>query len=105
MIKKSIFTLAFAALALSHTAQADDSELAKRGEAIFQAPVGCWMCHGKNAEGVHAPDLTWGPEPVDISTALNSVLQMAPIANQLNLNDEDIVALSVYLNKFNKEEY
>ena len=104
MINKSTFTLALAFLTLSNVAQADDSELAKRGESIFQSPTGCWMCHGKNAEGQHAPELTFAPEPIDIVTALNSVTQMAPIAARLKLNDNDIIALSEYLKRFEIEE-
>ena len=104
MFKKSLTVLALALVTSSFFAQAEDSKLAKQGEAIFQAPAGCWICHGKNAEGQHAPELTFAPEPIDISTALNSVTQMAPIAERLKLTNEDIYALSEYLARFEVEE-
>lgn len=104
MFKKSLAIVALTLFISSPFAQAEDSALAKRGEEIFQSPAGCWICHGKNAEGQHAPELTFAPEPIDIMTALNSVTQMAPIAAQLKLTDEDIYALSEYLARFEVEE-
>ena len=103
MFKKLLTVLTLTLVTSSFFAQAD-SELEKRGEAIFQAPTGCWMCHGKNAEGLLGPELTFAPEPIDIMTALNSVTQMAPIAAQLKLTNEDIYALSSYLERFEVEE-
>ncbi len=104
MFKKSLIALALTLVTSSFFAQAQDAELAKRGEAIFQAPTGCWICHGKSAEGQHGPELTFAPEPIDIMTALNSVTQMAPIAEQLKLTNDDIYALSEYLARFEVEE-
>lgn len=104
MFKKSLILLALTLVTSSFFSQAEGSAQEKRGEQIFQSPTGCQMCHGKNAEGTLGPELTFAPEPIDISTALNSVTQMAPLAAQLKLTNEDIYALSAYLARFEVEE-
>ena len=50
--------------------------LVERGQELFDADIGCWVCHAQTGTGLVGPSLHFGPTPVDIldrkSTRLNS---------------------------------
>lgn len=95
---KTIFTIAIGLLSLyGWSGSLEDT---KRGEEIYQSPTGCQMCHGKKSEGLVGPALTYGPSPDAIDNALKTVIQMGPIAAQLQLTDSDIYDIALYLQKF-----
>lgn len=75
--------------------------LAERGEEIFRKPASCWVCHGENAQGRVGPSLQFGPNPFDIRYQFSSNPQMAPLRQLLNPDDEDFLALSVFLRTMN----
>lgn len=77
--------------------QSEIDALAARGEALFTEPASCWVCHGENAEGRIGPSLEFGPTPFDIHYQFGANPQMAPLRELLQPEDEDFVALSVYL--------
>lgn len=77
-------------------------QLLSAGEVIYTNPVACIACHLADASGnpaLNAKDLRFGPSPLELNAALTSIPQMGPIAQQLNLQDDDLLALSVYLHK------
>ncbi|MDG2316367.1 MAG: hypothetical protein P8M36_05550, partial [Gammaproteobacteria bacterium] len=73
-------------------------DLIERGRMLYHAePVGCWVCHGDTAQGRVGPTLQFGPTPTDIFEQLESNPTMSVIMTELNLNDNDLIALSIYL--------
>ncbi|SVD69412.1 uncharacterized protein METZ01_LOCUS422266, partial [marine metagenome] len=91
-----LFTLSLVSICIS--AQQSVEVLVERGRGIFHAsPVGCWVCHGEGAQGLVGPTLHFGPTPVDIFDQLESNPMMAVIVTELNLNDEDLMSLSMYI--------
>lgn len=70
---------------------------AARGESLFFARASCWVCHGKNAEGLVGPSLRYGPSPALILQKLNSVPQMGAIKAELNLTTDDLLGIATYL--------
>ena len=73
-------------------------DLVERGRMLYHAePVGCWVCHGDTAQGRVGPTLQFGPTPTDIFEQLESNPTMSVIMTELNLNDDDLIALSIYL--------
>lgn len=90
--------LALSLISIRISAQQPVEVLVERGRGIFHAsPVGCWVCHGEDAQGLVGPTLHFGPTPVDIFDQLESNPMMAVIVTELNLNDEDLMSLSMYI--------
>jgi mono/diheme cytochrome c family protein len=83
----------------STSAFAQDSleTLLAAGEALYHHAIGCWTCHGVNAEGLVAPSLRFGPSPVEIFDEFDTNPLMAAIAAELDPSDEDLVAVSLYI--------
>ena len=85
---------------LAQNTAADINALIQQGEAIYTQPGNCITCHMEDASGnpsLNSKTLRFGPSPLDLSNALNSVPQMGPLAVVLNLTNRDLLALSVYL--------
>ncbi len=99
------FLSAFLALSLvsgvmlSGTATGQDaiSSLVDRGEELFHADIGCWVCHAQTGAGLVGPSLHFGPTPVDIFDQLESNPVMGVIVAEMNPSDEDLVAISLYI--------
>ena len=104
---KSNLTLGFL-LAVSMTSNASDVEeilsIAGRGEAIFQQEASCKTCHGESGEGLIGPSIQYGPTPFDIHYQLNTNPQMAPVREVLDLSNDDLIAVSVYIRRLNGAE-
>ena len=75
------------------------SDLADRGKILYSNKTSCVLCHGEKAEGIVGPSLQFGPTPFDIHYQLNTNTQMAAIRDQLKPENDDLVALSVYIRK------
>jgi DNA-binding beta-propeller fold protein YncE len=90
---------ASAIILLGGAAAAQDSVdgLIARGGELYNARVGCWVCHAENGEGLVGPTLQFGPTPVDIYRQLQENPVMGVIVQELNPTDEDLVALSMYI--------
>jgi DNA-binding beta-propeller fold protein YncE/mono/diheme cytochrome c family protein len=72
-------------------------DLLKKGDTLFHAQVGCWVCHGPQADGLVGPSLHFGPTPTDIYAQLESNPMMAPVMTELNPTDEDLVGVALYI--------
>ena len=76
--------------------QSLDSLLA-RGQELFDNDIGCWVCHRETGEGLVGPSLLFGPTPMDIFDQLDSNPVMQVIVSELAPDDEDLVAISMYI--------
>ncbi len=68
-----------------------------RGQELFHADIGCWVCHSQTGEGLVGPSLHFGPTPVDIFDQLQSNPVMGVIVSEMDPSDADLVALSMYI--------
>ena len=99
-ISIALFCAAQSSMALAQQDDAAIADLVAAGAAIYTQPGACITCHMPDAGGnpsLNSKSLRFGPTPLDLSNALNSVPQMGPIAVTLNLTNDDLLALSVYL--------
>jgi DNA-binding beta-propeller fold protein YncE len=71
--------------------------LVERGQELFDADVGCWVCHAQTGTGLVGPSLHFGPTPVDIFDQLESNPVMGVIVTEMDPSDEDLVAISMYI--------
>jgi len=95
-LRPALILLGF--LGTTTTAQESLDALIEQGQTLYNAePVGCWVCHAENGEGLVGPTLRFGPTPVDIFEQLESNPTMAVIMTELDLGDDDLVALSTYI--------
>ena len=78
-------------------AQVDLDFMVEQGEAIFNHDVGCWVCHSKTGEGLVGPSLLHGPTPAEIFEQLISNPQMAIIEQIIKPNNEDLIAVAMYI--------
>ena len=72
-------------------------ELVARGGELFNADIGCHVCHGPNAQGLVGPTLHFGPTPVDIFDQLESNPMMGVIVAEMDPSDEDLEAIAMYI--------
>ena len=72
-------------------------ELVARGGELFHADIGCWVCHGDNAQGLVGPTLHFGPTPVDIFDQLESNPMMGVIVSEMDPSDADLEAIAMYI--------
>lgn len=97
-MKLAKIPLSLAMLAMSLPVNAQDvDEYVDRGKALYDDPVGCWVCHGEDATGRVGPNLLFGPAPVEIYDQFESNPLMAVIVNELQPTDDDLVAITMYL--------
>ncbi len=78
-------------------AQVDLEDIAAQGKALYEKNASCWVCHGKDGEGLIGPSLLSGPTPAEIFEQLKSNPQMAAIGQVLKPTNEDLLAISVYI--------
>jgi len=101
MTIKHCFTVGLFMISFAGYAQeVEIAPLVEAGKAIYIQPGSCITCHMADANGnptLNSKSLRFGPSPLDLSNALNSVPQMGPIGVALNLTNADLLALSVYL--------
>ena len=71
--------------------------LVERGQELFDADIGCWVCHAQTGTGLVGPSLHFGPTPVDIFDQLESNPVMSVIVAEMDPSDEDLVAISMYI--------
>ena len=71
--------------------------LVERGQELFHADIGCWVCHAETGAGLVGPSLHFGPTPVDIFDQLESNPVMGVILAEMDPSDEDLVAISLYI--------
>ncbi|MFL2547235.1 MAG: hypothetical protein ACJ0SL_07725 [Candidatus Rariloculaceae bacterium] len=89
---------ALLAYLLSSAAASQELEaLVTRGQELFHSDIGCRVCHADTGEGLVGPSLLFGPTPVDIFDQLESNPVMGVIVTEMDPNDEDLVALSLYI--------
>jgi mono/diheme cytochrome c family protein len=96
---RSNFFLSFALfLTLTAPIKAQDVDaLVERGQELFNADVGCKICHAETGEGLVGPSLLFGPSPVDIFDQLESNPVMGVIVSEMDPSDEDLAAISMYI--------
>jgi DNA-binding beta-propeller fold protein YncE len=71
--------------------------LVERGQELFDANIGCRVCHAETGAGLIGPSLLFGPSPVDIFDQLESNPVMGVIVAEMDPSDEDLVAISMYI--------
>jgi DNA-binding beta-propeller fold protein YncE len=96
--RRTIFSLfASTVLASQSFAQVDLNNYLKRGEVLYKQPASCAVCHKQDGTGLIGPDITYGPAPAVILEQMLNNPQMAGISAELKANNEDLIALSVYI--------
>jgi len=78
-------------------AQDSIEDLVARGGELYNANVGCWVCHAESGEGLVGPSLLGGPTPAEIFDQLETNPIMGVIIQEMNPSDEDLVAISLYI--------
>ena len=73
--------------------------LIARGGELYNADVGCWVCHAESGEGLVGPSLLGGVTPADIFDQLQTNPIMGVIVQEMNPSDEDLVAISAYISQ------
>jgi len=89
--------LAILLIGFTAAAQTSIDDLVTRGGELYNADVGCWVCHAESGEGLVGPSLLGGVTAVDIFDQLESNPIMGVIVQEMNPNDEDLVAMSLYI--------
>lgn len=108
IVKKAALGLAIACSTAVQFANAADDipALLDKGKTIYTTPGACAVCHLEDASGnpaLNAKDLRFGPTPFDINEALTSVPQMGPIGEMLKLDNDGLLALSLYIHELGKQ--
>jgi DNA-binding beta-propeller fold protein YncE/mono/diheme cytochrome c family protein len=96
--------LAAVLLTAQANAQVNIDEVAARGEALYNSPASCGVCHKKDGTGLIGPDITYGPTPSVILDQLLNNPQMGGIAQELKADNEDLIALAVYIRTLTGKE-
>jgi len=71
--------------------------MVERGGELYNENASCWVCHGRQAEGLIGPALTYGPTPAQIFEQIRNNPQMAVIQQEMNPDNEDLVAIAMYI--------
>ena len=98
-MERRVLSVLFIGLLISTSSAAQDSveALVERGSELFNADIGCWVCHGETAEGLVGPTLHFGPTPVDIFDQLENNPMMGVIVAEMNPSDTDLEAIAMYV--------
>jgi len=80
-------------------AQASLDDLIARGDELYNADVGCWVCHAESGAGLVGPSLLGGVTAADIFDQLETNPIMGVIVQEMNPSDEDLVAMSLYIRR------
>ena len=78
-------------------AQEDMDPLVERGDELYNQSASCWVCHGRQAEGLIGPSLTYGPTPAQIFEQILNNPQMAVIQQEMGPDSEDLIAIAMYI--------
>jgi len=100
MLKRSaiLISVIFSSVAFGQGVSVDDTAaLAEQGRKIFFRPASCNVCHGQDAQGLIGPSLEFGPTPFDIAYQFAANPQMEAIGQVLELSDEDLLAVSIFI--------
>ena len=90
-------SLCFTAFSLTASAQGSVDDMVARGQELYNADVSCQVCHADTGEGLLGPSLLFGPTPADIFDQLESNPVMGVVATEMNLSDEDLADISMYI--------
>jgi mono/diheme cytochrome c family protein len=71
--------------------------MVERGGELYNENASCWVCHGRQADGLIGPALTYGPTPAQIFEQIRNNPQMAVIQQEMNPDNEDLVAIAMYI--------
>ena len=85
-------------------AQVSIEAYVRKGEALYNRPASCAVCHKKDGTGLIGPDITYGPTAAKILDQMLNNPQMAAIAQELEADNEDLIALSTYIRSFTGQE-
>ena len=92
-----LISVGVAVFSVAASGQDPVDALVERGQELFHADIGCWVCHAPTGEGLVGPSLHFGPTPVDIFDQLESNPVMGVIVAEMDPSDEDLVAISLYI--------
>ena len=92
-----LISVGVAVFSVAASGQDPVDALVERGQELFHADIGCWVCHASTGEGLVGPSLHFGPTPVDIFDQLESNPVMGVIVAEMDPSDEDLVAISLYI--------
>lgn len=98
------FLLASSLLASTSYAQVNSAAYVERGKALYNQPASCAVCHRQDGTGLIGPDITYGPTAAQILEQMLNNPQMAAISQELKADNEDLIALSVYIRTFSGQE-
>lgn len=99
-----LMLVAFSSICFAQEAQDGGvARLVEQGREIFFRPASCNVCHGGDAQGLIGPSLAFGPTPFDIGYQFEANPQMQAIGQVLELSDEDLLAVSVFIRTLNGE--
>ena len=72
-------------------AQVDLSAVIKRGEALYNLPASCAVCHKQDGTGLIGPDITYGPTAAQILEQMLNNPQMAAISQEIKASNKATV--------------
>jgi DNA-binding beta-propeller fold protein YncE len=98
------FLLASSLLASTSYAQVNSQAYVERGKELYNQPASCAVCHRQDGTGLIGPDITYGPTAAQILEQMLNNPQMAAITQELKADNEDLIALSVYIRTFSALE-
>ena len=91
--------IAFVLITTQAFAQVDFDAMLERGEALYKSPASCSVCHKETGEGLIGPDIRYGPTAAQILEQLQNNPQMAIIAQELKADNDDLMAVAIYIRK------
>ncbi len=96
-LPEGLISVGLAVFSIAASGQDPVDALVERGQELFHADIGCWVCHAESGEGLVGPSLHFGPTPVDVFDQLESNPVMGVIVAEMDPSDEDLVAISLYI--------
>jgi len=96
-LPEGLISVGLAIFSIAASGQDSVDALVERGQELFHADIGCWVCHAESGEGLVGPSLHFGPTPVDVFDQLESNPVMGVIVAEMDPSDEDLVAISLYI--------
>jgi DNA-binding beta-propeller fold protein YncE len=78
-------------------AQVNLDAVISKGKELYSAPASCHVCHRDTGEGLIGPDIRYGPTPAQILEQLINNPQMAVILQELDPDNEDLIAIAMYI--------
>ena len=93
----SVLSLATIVFATHASAQVNIDAVVGHGKDLYNAPASCAVCHRETGEGLIGPDIRYGPTPAQILEQLINNPQMAVIEQELKPDNEDLIAIAMYI--------